>query len=353
MLSYAKWVEQKKAPGQGMTALSKYARLEATGLWRAGPDAQRREVIVAIGEATLILTDLNDQPLTHWSLAAVQRKGSGSPAVFFPDGDPQETLEISSGETEMIEAIEKLRRAIARARPHPGRLRWLGASLSIAAVAALAVIWLPDALREHAVRVLPDVKQTEIGADLLARIGRVGGAPCVTSGATKALRLLAARADAKRVVVLPGGIRETLFLPGGTVIVNKALVEDFEEPDVAAGYVLAERARNATSPVINDILDTAGIRGTATLLTTGNLPASALDAYTEQALASERVLPPSTALLSFFEKAELSSAPYAYAVDISGETTLQLIEADPMTNKEIRPVMPDADWIQLQAICGN
>ena len=336
-----------------MTALSKYARLEATGLWRSGSDAQRREVVVAIGDATLILSDLNDQPLAHWSLAAVQRKGNGSPAVFFPDGDPEETLEISNGEAEMIAAIDKLRRAVARARPHPGRLRWVGAALSITAVAALAIFWMPSALREHTMRVLPEVKQSEIGANLLQRIGRVGGAPCEATGTDAALQNLARRTDTHRVVILPGGIRESLFLPGGTVVLNRTLIEDFEEPDVAAGYILAERARNSTSPILRDVLKTAGLRGTATLLTTGELPDAALDAYAEQALASPRTAPAHDTLLDYFTKAELSSAPYAYAVDISGETTLQLIEADPMINKDVRPVMPDADWIRLQAICES
>ena len=63
-----------------MTALKKYARLEATALWRAGPDVQRREVIVSIGDATLVISDLKDQALTHWSLAAVDR---AKPALRF------------------------------------------------------------------------------------------------------------------------------------------------------------------------------------------------------------------------------------------------------------------------------
>ena len=56
-----------------MTALSKYDRLEATGLWRINPSEQRREVVVSIGDATLIISDINDTALTHWSLAAVER----------------------------------------------------------------------------------------------------------------------------------------------------------------------------------------------------------------------------------------------------------------------------------------
>ena len=66
-----------------MTALTQYSRLEATALWRPTLDAQRREVIVSIGDATLVIATINDQALTHWSLAAVVRANPAvSPAVF-------------------------------------------------------------------------------------------------------------------------------------------------------------------------------------------------------------------------------------------------------------------------------
>ena len=139
-----------------MTALTKYARLEATGLWRPTPEAQRREVIVSIGAATLVISDLKDQALTHWSLAAVERGNAGQrPAIYHPDGDPGETLELPDNETEMIEAIETLRRAINRGRPHPGRLRWVGMLATLAVAGALAVFWLPGALRAPARTVVP------------------------------------------------------------------------------------------------------------------------------------------------------------------------------------------------------
>ena len=72
-----------------MTALSKYQRLEASALWRDSISGQRRDVIVSLGDASLVITDKNERPLTHWSLAAVQRANPGAmPAVFHPDGDP-------------------------------------------------------------------------------------------------------------------------------------------------------------------------------------------------------------------------------------------------------------------------
>ena len=48
-----------------MTALKKYQRLEASGLWRERPGAQARDVIVGLREATLVLSDpRSEAPLT-------------------------------------------------------------------------------------------------------------------------------------------------------------------------------------------------------------------------------------------------------------------------------------------------
>lgn len=337
-----------------MVALSKYDRLEATGLWRAGPSDQRREVVVSIGDATLVISDINDKPLTHWSLAAVEQATTDGPGViYFPDGDPDETLELDASETEMIKAINTLRQAIARSRPHPGRVRWLGAALSVTAVVALAIFWVPGALVDHALRVVPAVKEAEIGTALLKRIERVSGPPCHSVEGAVALRALAKRTGVARVVVVPSGVREALSLPGGTVVINRTLVEDFEEPDVAAGYVLAEHVRTTLNSPMRQLLEYAGTRATATFLTTGQLPGETLDAYAEARLANPMALLETEKLLPAFAVAEVRSTPYARARDISGELTVALIEADPMSGTTPSAIMSDAGWLQLQAICES
>lgn len=56
-----------------MTALDKYQRIEALGLWRADNVSQRKDVLISIGETTLLISDMQEQPLAHWSLAAIER----------------------------------------------------------------------------------------------------------------------------------------------------------------------------------------------------------------------------------------------------------------------------------------
>ncbi|MGP6087444.1 hypothetical protein [Antarctobacter jejuensis] len=337
-----------------MTALKQFSRLEATGLWRPSPEAQRREVIVSLGEATLTLSDINGTALAHWSLGAVNRaNGTAVPAIYHPDNAPGETLELPENETEMITGIDRLLRAIERRRPRPGKLRFLLSGGLLAVIVAAAVFWLPGALERYAVTVVPAVKRAEIGNSLLGHIERVSGKPCTTRDARLPLERFGQRLLTRgRVVILPGGTRMSAHLPGGIILLNRAVVEDFEDPDVAAGFVLAETVRARKTDPLAALLDQAGLMASLRLLTTGALPDATLADYAETLMTQPPALPATDDLIAAFEAAGVRSSPFAYALDITGERTLALIEADPRAGEGSRPVLSDADWVRLQGICG-
>ncbi len=337
-----------------MVALKKYARIEASGLWRANAEAQRREVIVVLGDATLTIKTTNDEALAHWSIAAIQRANPGkSPARFYPDGDPTEELELREDENEMIEAIETLRRAVERARPRPGRLRVLGFTLSTCAVIAGAVFWLPSALLDHTLSVVPEVGRKEVGRALFDRMQRVTGPACGTSAGASSLAALSRRLNAPDLAVMRGGLETAVGLPGGKILLARQLVEDFEEPDVVAGYIVVEQARSQGRDPLREVLEFAGTLGTFQLLTTGKLDAATLDAYAEHKLKMPGADLPMSEILAGFDTSEVRSTPYAYARDVTGETVLPLIEGDPMRGRPLYPLIPDADWLRLQAICNG
>ena len=337
-----------------MTALKKYTRLEASALWRASPGEQRREVVVSIGDATVMISDMRDQAITHWSLAAVTRANPGTrPAIFHPQGDPGETLELAENEAQMIDAIEKLRRAVERTRPRPRRLRWLGMTVSIAAVAALAFFWLPGALTKHTVSVVPSVKRAEIGNALLARIERMTGPACDNDAGQRAVQVLRARLGSGPIRILPGTIATSLHLPGGLILIDRALVADYEEPDVVAGFILAEKINATQSDPLYDLLAEMGTVASFQLLTTGSLKSETLDRYAELLLIQNRTTPSDEKLLEAFAERAVRSTPYAYARDVTGESVLTFVEADPMAGRAPVMLLTDADWLRLQNICGG
>lgn len=338
-----------------MTALSEYQRLEAPGIWRAAPGAQRRDVIVALGEATLVLTDAQGRALAHWSLAAIERRDPGtSPALYAPGADAVEDLELT--DAEMIAAIERVRRAVERARPAPGRLRSRLALGSFAAIVLVAALWLPDALIREAARVAPPAARSEIGARLLDHVERIAGQPCTSPAGDLALARLEVRLfgpDEGRVVVLGSGLTTATHLPGRITLVSRELVENHETPEVVSGYILAERVAARERDPLLRLLDWTGTGAAFSLLTRGSVPDDRLRDYAEYLLAFGQSPVSRDGLLSAFEAAQVRATPYAYARDISGEATVALIEADPVPAERARSILSDGDWVGLQGICGG
>jgi hypothetical protein len=341
-----------------MTALHEYERLECTGLWRDGPEGQRREVIVSFGDATLVIAEAKSgRALTHWSLPAIVRlAGSSLPARFAPAPDADEELEID--DEAMVAAIAKVHRLIEARRPHPGRLRSILLGAGLAAVLGALVFWMPGALVRHTAASLPFTKRQEIGRMALADLTRLTGIPCAAAEGQEALARLHGRLlgpeTGGEIFVVPEGVDRSVALPGGIVVLSRSLVEAPDTPEVAAGEVLAADLGVAEADPLVALLGHAGLRATLTLLTTGDLPQRAVAGFGEVALQQPAPALPDKALLDRFASAGVRSSPYAWSRDPSGESVLPLIEADPFRGRTPeRPVLDDTDWVALQGICGG
>jgi hypothetical protein len=256
----------------------------------------------------------------------------------------------------MIGAIEAVRGAIAKSRPRPGRLRSALTAVALVAVLLLTVFWLPRALIAQTAAMVPDSKRAEIGRLALRDMTRVTGNPCSQPLGVTAARQLSGRvfgADGGQIVFMRDGVHTSASLPGGIILLSRHLVEDRDGPETAAGYAVAERLRaNLDDPLV-PLLRHAGLLATFRLLTSGTLPAAAVDGYAEAALLAAPLTLPDPLLLDAFRAAGVASSPYAYALDPTGETVLGLIEADPFRAAKPPPVLPDAEWISLQSICQD
>jgi len=338
-----------------MTALTEYQRLECSGLWRETPESQRRDVIVTFGDATLVIKELpSERAVSHWSLPAVRRLNpSRMPALFSPGQDSGEELEIDD-ET-MIAAIGKVHAIIAARQPHPGRLRGFLLLGIAATLAAGVLIWLPGALIAHTAKVLPSSTRQEIGQAILVDLERLTGRPCAEPDGQAALQLMADRVigtNDGQLVILPEGLTNALHLPGKIIAIGGALIENYDTPEVAAGFVLAERLRAEMDDPVPDALRYAGFRAAFNLLTTGRVPQDAFRGYGEKLLKAKAQPIEDSLLLKRFEDAGVGSSAYAYALDKTGESTLGLIEADPFaTEPPPLPLLNDTDWVALQGIC--
>ena len=336
-----------------MTALQQYQRLESPGLWRSAPEAQRREVIVAFGDATLVISDHRSaRALAHWSLPALIRLNPGAtPALFTPGAEAAEELELD--DAAMIAAIDTVQAALVRRRPRPGRLRGrIGLALAVLA-AGLGVFWLPGALISRAAAVAPPAKRAEIGRAVLDDLAKLTGAPCTGPGSAAVLQKLAAGLlGGGEIVLAPHAPAGALRLPGRIVVLGMPLVQGYDTPEVAAGHILAAHLGADLQDPLRALLGWAGIGAAFRLVTTGALPAETLAGYGEQLLRSPPPPPGAAVLLASFARAGIAAAPYAGSHDPPLADAAALIKGDPFRGDAPRtPLLTDGEWVTLQGAC--
>jgi hypothetical protein len=328
-----------------VTALSDYQRLEAIGLWRQG-ETRPREVVVALGEATLTLRDpASDMVLAHWSLPAVVQRG----ATFAPGPDSDETLQIE--DADMLAALDRVGRAVARVRPRPAWRRWLvPGALVLAAVGAAG--WLaPGLIVSQTAGAVPAAERAAITRAVLADLAPLTGVPCDGPAGRTALAELAGRlfgAGGPGILILRDGLAQPMALPDGTILLPASLIGQ-AAPQALAGAALA--AATAPGDPLAPVLAHAGPMATLRLMTGGALPADSLSGYGEALLRAPAPPDDTPALLAAMAAAGVASAPYGWWRDPTGETVLPLIEADRSAG-DPPPVMSETDWLAIQAICG-
>ena len=327
-----------------------------TGLWRADPEAQRREVVVGFGLSTLVLSDgRSETVLGHWALAAVVRLNpKRMPALYAPGPTGEgETLEI--GAPEAVARIETIRRSIAERRPRPGRLRLALFAVMAAAAAGFVAIWLPATLIAHTAAVVPPAARAEIGRDALRDLARLTGAPCEGALGRAAADRLAERLfgpGSYRIEVLRDGLAQsggTAHLPGRILLVDRALIEAHETPEVTAGYLVAEALRAEARDPMLGLLAEVGVAATSRLLTTGSLPPEALRGIAETILTAPPAEVDASAIAARMAAIGVRVEPYARLAR-PGDPTLAA--ADRARTEPARLILPDEDWVALQGICA-
>ena len=293
-----------------MTAIDKYTRLEALGQWREGPDQPPFEVVVSFGNATLVLSDLNENPLCHWAMAATSRLSlDGTKAIYTPDTEGVETLEID--DSEMVEAIAQVSRAAVTASRQTPWLRWIFLALFVAVIAAVFYV-TPSILRGQAVRMTGIESARKLGTDMLATLDTD---ICREPRADAARELFQSRVfpDGRTLLVIVRNRPPASVFPGGVVVISGSTLQSMQTPDELAALTTALAAKSGAS--MTQLFDASSPRELFNYITSGNLSADRL-------------------------------AKVAQSI-IDGPQTDEAAESFSTG----QPLLRDQDWVTLQGIC--
>jgi len=336
-----------------MTALEKFERLESLGLWKETETSQKVEVVISFGKSSLVISDHKDMPLSHWALGTVEIVSSDDDCtIYAPDKDHSEVLEVT--DPTMNRAIEKVRKSIRRPTSHRGRIRLLSAGMITLSLCLLAVFWLPKALADYTTTAITDAKSREIGAKLMPFINQYAGSPCRKGETLTSVRTLEDRligGDHSTLFISDLGARKSMHLPGGIILANKTLVENYDGAEILAGYVLMEKALQDEKPAVHTLFLEAGPITTLSFLVTGELKDRVLEKFAKDRITGTMSQPDSAALLDLFKAANLPSTAFAQTLPAS-EATQALIAGNPVTGP-YEPLLTDPQWLALQSICES
>ena len=330
-----------------MTALDKFERLESLGLWKENKTSQKKEVIVSFGKASLVLSDNKDTPLTHWALGALEiRAADNERMIYAPDKNGFETLEIT--DPTMNRAIAKVRKSIRKPKSYRGRIRLFSTILIAFCLCLLAAFWFPNALTDYTTQIVSNAKAREIGARLMPHINQYAGQPCQTSNTDPVIRKLENRlikTSGNTLFIADLGARYSTHLPGGIILTNRILLKDFTGPEVLAGFVLMERTLQDSDPALHALFAEAGPVAMLSFLVTGNISDAILSTFAKNQMTKPLVLPDTQTLLALFKTVDISSTPFANALNN------QELAADDPIKGPFKPILTDPEWLTLQSIC--
>ena len=335
-----------------MTALERYQRLEATGLWQEGSDADPREVIVSFGDATLTLSDLEERPLGHWALAGMRvLEEAPEGTIYATTPDAYETLTIR--DDDMIAAIAAVSRAPGpHRRSAPARRsRRMWIALALMALIAATATFGPELLRGQAVRMTPPERAAEYGDRMLLDIMDRRGALCAASEGIRALEDLASRvlpgSDANiRVIGL--GTAPFALLPGGAILLDRRVIEAATGPDVVAGWIALAWPAPGSDAGVEELMRVAGPLGQLRHVFSGDIGAPALARAAAAALDTDPAADRAPLAMARVEAAGMGSAAFAESLRAAGMAAPAGSAGDPLAPS----VVGAAEWAAIRAVCG-
>jgi Zn-dependent protease with chaperone function len=373
-----------------MTALAKYAKLEAEARYFDGESAHPRDVVLCFGERSLVILGFDDVVIAHWPLASLRAIGlrKDSTVQLVPQRDSDVRLMLS--DRQMLNAIGAVcpdlyhrpvdRRGVRRA--------FLWASGAVASLALIVFVLLP-ALAGQLAQLIPPEREQQLGdamvdqlQTLLSLAGDERPEICDTSSGVAAIERMTARLNAEsqlpyplRIGVIDHGLVNAVALPGGRILIFRGLLEAAGNPEEVVGVLAHEVGHVVHRDPTRGALRAAGTTGMLGLLLGDVFGAGIVVVATDLMLNASYQRDAETRAdeiaYDLLAEAELPSQPFAdFFVKMKkkyGEMDgiFKLIAshpglegraqraaaADRIGEAPYEPVLDDQGWIALRGIC--
>ena len=211
-----------------MTALKKYTRLEASGLWKESKTSEFIEILISIGKTSVVLSDYNDNPLTHWSLAAIKLVSRNpNQATFSTDLDNGEILLIK--DIHMIEALLLFINKDPK-KPRNNKVFIKTSVFFLVILLTTFILYFPSKIKELVASVISKQHERQIIAPFLQTHVLSSGGICTSKKIDEISRKILNLVDKNNSLLSFSIIRNqkinVLHLPSGKILISRRFLEN-------------------------------------------------------------------------------------------------------------------------------
>ncbi|MEM7177246.1 MAG: M48 family metallopeptidase [Pseudomonadota bacterium] len=372
-----------------MTALDRYARLEAPGRYFDGISAQPKNVALSFGERTLVIMSYGNDVNAHWPLASLRGNPSADGATYqiMPHADSDERVVID--DPDMIAAIRAVCPDLTRREVDRKGVRravfWGGGA--VCAVLLMVFVIVP-ALATHLAQMIPPAREQQVGNAVAKQVQRMfesdGGARyCESAEGLAALDTMRSRLTEDldlryplRIDVLDHKLVNAFALPGGRIILFRGLLHEADSPEEVAGVLAHEIGHVIHQDPTVGVLRAAGTAGMLGLLLGdvfgGTVVVAASDAVVNASYQREAEQRADEVAYTMLTEAGLPTKPFAsfferLAKEGNERTGIlkylashpdlavrakRAAAADQIGDQSYTPILSDRDWVALREICN-
>ena len=211
-----------------MTALKKYARLEASGRWKESKKSEFIEILISFGKTSIVLSDYHDNPLSHWSLTAIKLiSQNSSEAMFSTDLDDGEILLIK--DKHMIEALLLFIKKDAK-KPARNKTIINLCLFFLIIVLATFTLYLPSKLKDLVVTVISNQHEEQIIAPFLQTHLSSSGGSCSSQKTDEITKNILNKVDKTSnflsILIIRDQKINVLHLPSGKILVSDVFLKN-------------------------------------------------------------------------------------------------------------------------------
>jgi hypothetical protein len=213
-----------------MTAIKKYMRLEAPGRWQESLSSDPIEVLISCGKTSLIISDYQDNPLTHWSLTTIKLISHiRTDAIFSADFEGQEKLFISDApmNDSLLLIINKNQARVSKKKI----LRYWLPIFSITLITAV-IIYMPEKIRSLTESIISRDHEKQLLEPFVIDHIKNFGPVCNSPQSDQVLKFILESTNTENntlsIEILRNQKMKALHLPGNTIFLSDSFINDLQ-----------------------------------------------------------------------------------------------------------------------------